>query len=383
MGIYMKYQNLTPTSEIESQVYFEALDEKINDPTVKNIAIIGPYGSGKSSVIESYIVKRNLKNYLRISLANFCESDKCLGDQEIEDHILQQLFYQLSYKSIPLSGFKKKNHFDLKSQSKIIIQTIFWLFSLVFIPNLIITLNNNLETIANVGIKDFFYNIRWASTLLNISILVVFCWGLFKFLKELFQIIFKGQFKRIMFKSAQIELAEDSTLNKHIDELIYFFEATKKSIVIIEDLDRFNSITLFSKLREVNFLINSSPIVDQAVTFIYAIRDDIFKDNLNRLKFFDFILPIVPIINTTNSGDQLRKMLGRESDPDSNYINDISLYIHDFRLLKNVVNEYQVYRGVINNDNNKKNEQIFSIIIYKNLFPAEFSLEHSEEGLLY
>jgi len=135
-------------------------------------------------------------------------------------------------------------------------------------------------------------------------------------------------------------------------------------------------------LREVNFLINNSPKVLQSIKFVYAIKDDIFTDNFNRTKFFDFILPIVPIINTTNSGDKLREMLKGKPSLPSPYINDISLYIHDMRLLKNVVNEYLIYNGIINHENKRKSIFLFSIILYKNLFTKEFSKEHYREGLL-
>ena len=48
--------------------------------------------------------------------------------------------------------------------------------------------------------------------------------------------------------------------------------------------------------------------------FVYAIRDDIFTDT-DRTKFFDFIIPVIPIINSTNSGEiflqKLQKSLVR------------------------------------------------------------------------
>ncbi|WP_372934223.1 YobI family P-loop NTPase, partial [Mariniphaga sediminis] len=130
-------------------------------------------------------------------------------------------------------------------------------------------------------------------------------------------------------------------------------------------------------------LINNSPKVAQVVKFIYAIRDEVFTNNLGRTKFFDFIIPIVPVINTTNSGDILRDYLKNDKTIPDAFINDISLYIHDLRLLKNIVNEYRIYNGVINEHCKKRSVSLFSIILYKNLFPAEFGLEHSEKGLLY
>ncbi len=383
-----KYFSLSPLRDVKAPVYFEALKDKLTDDTVRNIAVTGTYGSGKSSLLETYIEKdsENKDKYLRVSLANFCEANGDLSaedEKKIEEHILQQLFYQLSSNHIPFSGFKRISHLNSKSQRNLVVSVIVWLFSLVLMPKVFKLLNANLQTISSVGIKELWKQIMWSGTFLNILTLGVFCVGLFYILKEIIRIIQKGQLKKVAMKSAQIELSEDSALNKHVDELIYFFEATDKAIVIIEDLDRFNSIVLFSKLREVNFLINNSPKVNQVVKFVYAIRDEIFTNNLNRTKFFDFILPIVPVINTTNSGDKLREFLKEDKTIPNPFINDISLYIHDLRLLKNIVNEYWIYNGVINENQKKKGVFLFSIILYKNLFPNDFGLEHSENGLLY
>ena len=73
--------------------------------------------------------------------------------------------------------------------------------------------------------------------------------------------------------------------NKYLDEIVYFFQVTKVKLVIIEDLDRFGTPNIFLKLRELNQLINESKIVGRHITFIYAVKDDIFKDE-ERTKFF-------------------------------------------------------------------------------------------------
>ena len=401
----MKYFNLSPSTDINNQAYFDALDEKLNDQQVKNIAVIGPYGSGKSSVIDSFFKNNEKYNYLHISLANFCENNfpesiekqpidpdspeevklKKVDEQKIEEQILQQLFYQLDSNKIPFSGFKKIKQIDTKEQRKTLSYIIAWLFTLIFIPGIIVSLIENLQEITERGIVEFGNLIYWPTTLFNIAMLGIFAWGLFYLLQEIHNTIQKGQIKRITMKSALVELTEVSALNKHIDEIIYFFEATDKSILIIEDLDRFNSTELFSKLREVNLVINNSPKIkgnNKVVKFIYAIKDDVFTNNLNRTKFFDFILPIVPVINVNNSGDQLRKMIGDEKLLGSSFINDISLFIHDMRLLKNIVNEFILFNEVINEDNKKRRTALFSVILYKNLFPEEYCKEHKGEGLL-
>ena len=67
---------------------------------------------------------------------------------------------------------------------------------------------------------------------------------------------------------------------KYLDEIIYFFQSTEHSVVVIEDLDRYegNASFIFQKLRELNTLINSSNQVKYEVDFIFAIRDDFFEN---------------------------------------------------------------------------------------------------------
>ncbi|PWD98238.1 YobI family P-loop NTPase [Marinilabilia rubra] len=383
-----KYYPLSPLSTEDFPVYFKALKDQLNDPSIKNIAITGSYGSGKSTVIESFINKEDSdeKNkYLRVSLADFCEFRDPLKTDEVEnkveEHILQQLFYQLHQKEIPFSGFKRILHQTIKSQKKIVFGILLWLTSLAFIPNIFSLFNENMETLGSSGVMHLWHNTSWITTGINLMVLLIFFGGLYYFFMELIASKQKRQFKKIAFKSAEIELSEKNPLNKYIDELIYFFEATSKEIVIIEDLDRFKNITLFTRLREINFLLNNSPQINKSIKFVYAIKDDVFFDSLIRTKFFDFILPIVPVINVTNSGDILWKDLKKYGIKQS-YFNEIGLYIHDLRLLKNIVNEFHIYNTIVNHDLKRNKTNLFSLVVYKNLFPQEFCTEKSGAGFL-
>jgi len=58
---------------------------------------------------------------------------------------------------------------------------------------------------------------------------------------------------------------------------------------------------------------------------------------------------------------------------DQNFLSDISLYIDEYRILKNICNEYLIYDSklnVIDLDPNK----LFAMIVYKNIFPKDFSM---------
>lgn len=49
------YHVPTPMLDLENAVYFGAIDFALKDKSVHNLAIAGPYGAGKSSVIHSDI----------------------------------------------------------------------------------------------------------------------------------------------------------------------------------------------------------------------------------------------------------------------------------------------------------------------------------------
>ena len=56
----------------------------------------------------------------------------------------------------------------------------------------------------------------------------------------------------------------------------------------------------------INSLVNGNVGVRRKVRFLYALRDDMFS-NTDRTKFFEFIIPVVPIINSSNSIDMVLK----------------------------------------------------------------------------
>lgn len=184
---------------------------------------------------------------------------------------------------------------------------------------------------------------------------------------------------------------ENSIFDKALDEIIYFFEMTKYNVVFIEDVDRFNTSEIFVKLRELNTLLNNYDLIKRRIVFVYAIKDDMFNDQ-ERTKFFDFIIPIIPIINSTNSGEKLLEKLKFEKKEDgtekstiydisSKYINLISPFIEDMRLLTNICNEFSIYKQTLNSIK-LRDEAMFSMMVFKSLYPREFSKAEAEKGVI-
>ena len=106
-----KFVDLAPTEAADKAgIYSEALLFATNNPKVTNIALTGPYGSGKSSIVLAFL-KRYQRPSLHISLAAFAPEADSAGEkvsrQEIERSILQQMLYGADANKLPLSRFKR------------------------------------------------------------------------------------------------------------------------------------------------------------------------------------------------------------------------------------------------------------------------------------
>ena len=407
------FQNLAPIDNVKDEVSFKAIDYALSEKKIHNVALTGNYGSGKSSVLASYTEQQKGKHqFLNISLATFAieeKDEKTVSSQKklpettihaIEKSILQQIFYRKSGECFPFSRFNRVKNID-KAKRR-------WISFFILIISIasIVVAKTNFEQI------EFFKNIKFENfTLLTCLLIVSFIGASIVAFIGLYQIIpyiSRIGFTKILVPKAEIELGKkdsESLLNKHLDEILYFFEVTDYDVVIFEDLDRFKNTEIFIKLRELNTLLNNYENIKRKrkIVFIYALRDEVFRDS-SRTKFFDFIIPVIPVISNQNSGDvlvNLRKQ-NKESvlkEIDENFLEDIGLYVDDMRLLKNSVNEFKIYDQKINVEDYKTNEQadttkfhdktsrdrnkIFALVLYKNLYPKDFADLICNKGELY
>lgn len=416
------FQHLAPIDTVDDRTIFDALDYALSQNNVHNIALTGNYGSGKSSVLESYI-KRNKnclfiewalkqiskipflnrftkkkKWFLKISLATFAvENDDNSNNsrdviptttvQEIEKSILQQIFYRKSGKKFPYSHFSRIKKIGIFR--KFITELVVLL--LLLVP-LYIKKGNLLDYIRE----------QFTSTPDKFDlVLVLLCF--IAFLTALYKCIsltYKLRLAKFSFQDAEIEFEgkenEESLLNKYLDELLYFFEVTEYNVVVIEDLDRFKNTEIFIKLRELNTLLNNYEKISRKVIFVYALRDEVFKDS-SRTKFFDFIIPVIPVINNQNSCDILLNMRNDNLESplkelDEDFLQDIGLYVDDMRLLINSINEFKIYDKKINVSDyiedretkvSRDRNKIFALILYKNLYPNDFAQLAQNKGELH
>ena len=391
-----KYLDLAPVDELENgQEYIEALEWAVNNERISNIALAGPYGAGKSSVIRAFLKNNPKCKALRVSMASFVENiaDEQgktieLKQQEIEEGILKQLFYKEDYTKIPQSRFRKIHRINRCRA----FGTIFGLFVLgvislfVFFPKLFDQILLHVSDAGTkIGISSTVAYILFCVLLLILLGVIAHLWRVW---------ISRIKIKEVKVSSnAVINRAdpseESSALDKYLDEIVYFFEETTYTVVFFEDLDRLNENVVFVHLRELNTILNNCNSISKKhrITFVYAVKDDIFSGE-DRTKFFDFIIPIIPVMNSTNSGDEMIKLLSlpgkAKHEISTEYIMDISPFITDMRILQNICNEFEVYKSTLrtSQDLNLRDEAIMSLIIFKNLYPKDFSDLQNEKGVI-
>lgn len=379
-GDISRFVDLAPTEKADpAGVYSSALIEATENPRVMNIALTGPYGSGKSSIIKSFL-KLYRRPVLQISLAAFLPEAVTPGGgvskQEIERSILQQMLYGADANRLPLSRFKR-----IQSPGRWSIVASFFIVLGVFACWHLIQKRDAI--IAGDYFRPFDLT-NWFN-LAAFAIGGAFIWLVFH---HIYVASFGISLKSISLKDIEITpkaASEESILNRHMDEIIYFFQSTKYDLVVIEDLDRFNNADIFVTLREINSLVNTNLGKKRTVRFLYALRDDIFV-NTDRTKFFEFIIPVIPIINSSNSIDMVLeqgKRLSLDSRLDKQFLREVSRYLDDLRLIQNIFNEYAIYAASLETDEvNLNANKLLAILIYKNVFPSDFEKLHRAKGNL-
>lgn len=394
-----EYTDLAPIDKITNgDEYINALNWALNNDRVKNIALAGPYGAGKSSIIETYLRQHPLieKKSLRISMATFVENvvnedgtqkKVDIGQGEIELGILKQLFYKVDYRKIPQSRYRKLHKVDWKHVWGYLIGLIIVisLMEYIFFPDIF---NSIINKICLAG----------ASVNLTAKASLVFFITIALVILAVVAIIYR--YISSHFKVKEIKLPIDATIknedvlnenvfDKNMDEIVYFFEETRYRLIFFEDLDRLDNSLIFVHLRELNTLLNNYDVIKEPIIFIYAVRDNVFSDT-DRTKFFDFIVPVIPVINSTNSGEILldklneSKKMGIIHEISQDFILDVSPYIEDMRILHNIYNEFIVYKKTlrIGQDLNLSDELMMALIIFKNLYPRDFADIQIERGII-
>lgn len=437
-----KFESLLPKKDVDLSSYRDALNYAMNNDEIRNIALSGSYGSGKSSVIRSYEGHDGKeKKFLHISLAHFEEEikekaresslkesetieEKKKPDQNnnkgektaqaqtrdivnlLEGKIVNQLLHQIDPKKIRQSKFHVKTDGD--RSGKIRTACFFTVFAFLLFYSIGFNLwKNFVMTIPKTPLALWSISPR---TRID-AILLCFILGGIALYSAMRSYGILKMFKKIDVKGVVgvevFEAPDDLYFDKYLNEVLYLFEHSGADAIVFEDLDRYEVIQIFEKLKEISDLLYLHKQQRKAWTsvkllgksakrlqreplvypkFFYLIRDDVFTSS-NRSKFFDFMIPVVPVVATGNACDLLEERLSQtegEEKFNRKFLRTVSLYLPDLRLINNIVNEYTIFSNALGKSalNREQNNQL-AIIIYKNIFPRDFERLQHGDGYVY
>ena len=417
------FQPLTPVliEPGKIQRYERELLNGLRNDQVRNIAITGEYGAGKSSVLRTFVHRHPEFVYAFVSLATFGKDTEISGAYElvtdtdaasesprssepsakagqdskskenkaesdlvarIEETIVQQLLYAVPAKTLPKTRLKR---IDQASGLKIWWKTLCYGLLILAALRLYVPVAEKLPKIEPAWLLEW---LLWIPSPLAVGIAALGCIHLLHTclrLSSLFSI------DGLTLKGGKLETTHHgSVLHKNIDEIIYCFERSSIDVVIIEDLDRFGIHDVFTRLREINFIIKQSPQVKRPVYFVYALRDEMFVVG-EKTKFFDLIVPVIPVINSENSQEKMMELLNLrtfKSKPlgehlDRRLVETVCYYIDDLRLVKNIVNEFDMFSNILASGLRLEPDNLFAIVAIRNLHPGAYADLVKRRGAIY
>lgn len=437
---------LTPHyEEANHEVYLKAIEAALtgdNRNAIKNIALTGSYGVGKSSILQK-VVEAHSDHVVQVSLSTLGFSDEggTSGNStsgahsqtnRIQKEIVKQLLYREHPDKTPGSRFRRIGRFGKWRGLRISVLAALPLILFFYLTGWMSRLAEPVDSYWNPGF--------WINVAL-VAVLAVLVTGFFFVVGTTFH-------NRLHIQSlntgyATISLTGDNAtyFDQYLDEIVYFFEVTKSDIVIFEDIDRFKDPHIFETLRALNSLLNGAKqlnkkqlnnrsirfiyairdsildqlgtkgarqvnkkqLTNQSIRFIYAIRDSIFDQlgaeatsasgavaesrqndaasaelaRANRTKFFDLVIPVVPFITHRSARDLMTSEMKKiEPKISKDLIDLVAPHVADMRLVKNIRNEYAVFRQKIllgeGSIPGLAEDKLFAMMLYKSTHLSDF-----------
>ncbi len=405
---------LTPEfSESDHTPYVDALTDALATPQIRNIALSGTYGVGKSSILKE-LVRRNGGKVLELSLSTLAPFESVANQgalppqaitptNRIQQEIVKQLLYREEPRNTPGSRFQRIERFNWSRELLIAL-----IFALIAVAAFVLT-----------GWADQIAKVLPFGTAMGNGIHLVLA-PVFMGMALTLRKLFHGRLRIKEFSAGAATVTLDdrsvSYFDQYLDEIVYFFEVSKRNIVVFEDIDRFNDAHIFETLRSLNTLLNVSPQIESEIKFIYAIKDSIFDQlglqqqgrrlesdllaaddtalaetvRANRTKFFDLVIPVVPFITHQNARDLTTRLLKEiEHSIAPKLIDLASRHVPEMRLLKNVRNEFLVFRHQVLRPASRlklSESELFALMLYKSTHLSDFEairLGESKLDLLY
>ncbi len=388
--------------------YEKRIDSLINNPEANNVAIAGSYGTGKSSVVRTYIKNKigdyveysdTYNEYIIVSIGSFLDlsnhprensdsGDSVINDDEyflvdkIEKSILKQIVYRNKEKEIENSNIRRLS----KNKNKLV---NFYIYVMTFLSILVFIIMNNITFFKKI-IPDEKIEllIKYKERLFNILLFLILLYIIF-LIKLIYDYICSNKkAKTIKIKDYEIEYAskDDLTFTKQLYEILLFFQNNNTKAVFFEDIDRFErdvALMVIEELKELNTILNSTyGIRGRNITFFYLFRDSIFQKATDRTKFYDYILTILPISTLYNSFYLFKLILQKYQsriEVSDNLLKLVSKYVTDVRLINSIINDYLLLYDIFDRRNNQ--DTMFAMCVFKNCYATDYDKILNKNGL--
>ena len=388
--------------EAEHGAYLRRLRTVVSRPSVsrlRNIAVTGGYGSGKSSILEQLTLElkgrainlsfstlgmpQSRSNDDPSDAQNLAAGETAPITNMVQKAIVKQLLYRERPSSVPSSRYRRIGRFPYVRESSV----AFFVALLVVGIGYLFGIGDRVNSLAGENLFARF--IAFVICVLALAFAFVLVRRLFgeRLLIE-----------RVGAGAASVALSSrsDSYFDEYLDEIVYFFEVTKCDVVIFEDIDRFDDPHIFETLRELNTILNTAKQLDgRLIQFIYAVRDSVFEPvgqsvdgasvdaaqrglvRADRTKFFDLVIPIVPFITHRSARDLMSGVLnGIEPVISPQLVTIVAKHVADMRLIKNIHNEYVIFNEKLLTTRDAlpglTSDALFAMIVYKNVHLSDF-----------
>ena len=440
------------------KIYYQYLDEAFAEPRICNMAVSGSHGIGKSSILHSYDKKRQQRrnesknafekwisqipvlrkckkhkrkkqtepHFLYVSLGKYINNTAEKDEEEkniIERRILLQIYARFHKRDI------EAGRFDMIQEPSCFGRLNANLGGLLILMILLLIFYQPLGSLIKSVVGKSCLLLKWKTQIHIFLYMIVFAAVVVIGRHLIYYMLTQMRLKNIAVKSDNTEIdIERSACEDYLDlyamELIYCLEQIADKVdrtVVFEDMDRLNQkdcIEIFSRLREINYMLNQRLQGEKYVRFIYVIKDEVLNE-LQHAKFFDYILPIVPGMNKRSSEDifrenlkkvnkKLRELYGEayeeaygeilintilfytERSAEKSLVYMAAPYIKDYRMQYAILNDYGFFFGLYYKNNIKRlkvskfkdmAEQILALAIYKNIWPQYYGKVTSGESI--
>ena len=246
----IKFYSLAPVESDNYDKYNDAFIFALNSDDeskkITNIAVTGPYASGKSSVIENVKNKFGTEKFITLSLTNFnsgdIENDNKIQEnsitnkkieEDLEAQLINQLIHKIDSKKIEDSRFLANKKIDTSKLSYKVGTFIHALIiSIIFLCLIIVNINN--ETISKILFLKL-DDIKITS--INILFIVGSIYSLYFGYKIINLFKKKKILRKINIYGNEIELftnEDNSIFDKYTDEILYYLKMLVLNILSLK-----------------------------------------------------------------------------------------------------------------------------------------------------